>query len=334
VGPSGQLVTGLGGGAADVAKFRKNLPSAKDIEQLQRESPGLFDSGYFVLAAIAGAPAEQRTQASFLVNLPRGGTAGQITVISKFAAEDQRSQDLGADLKDSVDAFAASTKTEAALGGPAGALGDFRSEAESRIWPVIIGVSLVVALLLMAMLRTVVLPLVAVAFDLLTAAAAFGILCVLFVGDDPLLGGPGYLDPVSVIAAFVSLFTMTIVYEVQLLSRTRDAFVATGDPHGALRTGLDQTAAAATGAAIASIAAIVPFAFTELAAARQLAVGAALVITLDAFIVRPVLLPAAVEILGRWSWWPTSRKAPHPPSVAPPSPRPTPGTATPAGSTS
>jgi RND superfamily putative drug exporter len=331
VGPSGQLVTGLSGGASDVAKFRKNLPSAKDIEQLQKESPGLFDSGYFVLAAIAGAPAEQRNQASFLVNLPRGGSAGQITVISKFAAEDPRSQELGEDLSDSVAAFAKSTNTEAALGGPAGALGDFRSEAASRIWPVIIGVSVAIALLLMAMLRTVVLPAVAVAFDLLTAAATFGILTLLFSGDDPLLGGPGYLDPVSIIAAFVSLFTMTLVYEVQLLSRTRDAFMATGDPHGALRSGLNQTAAATTGAAIAMLAAIAPFVFvTDLVAAEQLAIGSAIVIVLDAFIVRPVLMPAAVAVLGRWSWWPTSRKAPHPPSAGEPGPAVTAPTITPA----
>jgi RND superfamily putative drug exporter len=118
----------------------------------------------------------------------------------------------------------------------------------------------------------------------------------------------------SIIAVFTAVFGMTIVFEVQLLSRTRDAFVATGDPHGALRFGLDQTAAAATGAAIAMVAAIVPFAASQLVVARQLGVGVAIVIVLDALIIRPVLLPAAVELLGRRSWWPTSSRAVEPSS--------------------
>ena len=313
-GPAGQLATGLGTAESKVAKFRSSLPSTKDLEQLQEQSPGLFDSGYFVLAAIAGAPAAQRSQASFAVNLDQGGNAGQITVISRYAAEDPRTAELGDDLSSATDAFAAATKTEAAVGGPAGALGDFRSEAASSIWPVIVAVSIAVLVLLMAFLRTIVLPVVAVAFNLLNVAATFGIMSVLFSGENPPLGGPGYIDPMSIIAVFTAVFGMTIVFEVQLLSRTRDAFVATGDPHGALRFGLDRTAAAATGAAIAMVAAIVPFAASQLVVARQLGVGVAIVIVLDALIIRPVLLPAAVELLGRRSWWPTSSEAVEPSS--------------------
>jgi X-X-X-Leu-X-X-Gly heptad repeat protein len=313
-GPAGQLATGLGTAHSKVAQFRKSLPSPKDLENLQKQSPGLFDSGYFVLAAIEGAPAAQRNQASFAVNLEQGGNAGQITVVSRYPADDKRTTELGEDLSDATDKFAAQTNTEAALGGPAGSLADFSSEAASSIWPVIAGVSIVILLLLMALLRTVVLPTVAVAFNLLNAAATFGIMTVLFSGDNPPLGGPGYIDPLSIIAIFVSVFGMTIVFEVLLLSRTRDAFVATGDPHGALRFGLDRTAAMATGAAIAMVAAIVPFAASQLIVARQLGVGVAIVIILDALIVRPVLLPAAVELLGRRSWWPTSRHAPAAPA--------------------
>jgi RND superfamily putative drug exporter len=328
-GPAGKLATGLGTAESKVAKFRSSLPSTKDLEQLQEQSPGLFDSGYFVLAAIAGAPPAQRSQASFAVNLDQGGNAGQITVVSRYAAEDPRTAQLGDDLSAATDRFASATKTEAALGGPAGSLTDFRSEAASSIWPVVVGVSIVIMLLLMAFLRTIALPVVAVAFNLLNAAATFGIMTVLFSGADPPLGGPGYIDPMSIIAVFTAVFGMTIVFEVLLLSRARDAFIATGDAHGALRFGLDRTAAAATGAAIAMVAAIVPFAASQLVVARQLAVGVGIVIILDALIVRPVLLPAAVELLGRWSWWPTSRQAPAMPEdrsapTVPSVPRPVP----------
>jgi RND superfamily putative drug exporter len=320
VGAAGQLATGLGGAAGDVAKFRSNLPSTKDLEKLQAQSPGLFNSGYFVLAAVQGAPPATRNQASFLVDLNNGGDAGMITVISKYASEDPRSVALGEDLTEHLDGFANANDLQGAMGGQAGSLGDFRSSAAGSIWAVVIGVSVVVTLLLILLLRTVVLPVVAVAFDLLTAAATFGLVTLLFSGDNPPLGGLGYIDPMTIIAVFAAIFGITILYEVMLLARTRDEFVATGDPHGALRTGLNRTAAAATGAAVAMIAVLVPFATSELAVVRQLGVAVGIAIILDAIIVRPVLLPAAVEILGRWSWWPTSRKAPHVPEPSLPEP--------------
>ena len=176
-----------------------------------------------------------------------------------------------------------------------------------------IGVSIVVTLLLMALMRTVVLPIVAVAFDLLTAAATFGLVTLLFNGDNPPFGGLGYIDPMTIIATFAAIFGMTILYEVMLLARTREEFVVSGDATAALRIGLSKTAAAATGAAVAMIAVLIPFATSDLILVRQLGVAVAVAIILDAFIVRPVLLPAAVQILGRWSWWPTSRSAPRAP---------------------
>jgi X-X-X-Leu-X-X-Gly heptad repeat protein len=302
--PTGRLASGLGQLESGVAQFRTDLPSPKDLERLQRSSPGLFDSGYFVLAAISGARPADRNQASFAVNLERGGSAGQITVVAKQPIESPSTQELGADLKASATDFAAATGTEAAVGGPAGSLADFRSETASRIWPVIGGLALAAVLLLVVLLRSVVLPVVAVAFDLLTAAATFGVLALLFDGSAP-LGGPGYLDPMSVIGIFAFVFGITMVYEVQLLQRTREALVGGADPPAALRTGLRATAGASTGAAIAMVAAAIPFALTELITVRQFAIGAAVAVVLDALIVRPVLLPAAVQVLGRFGWWPT-----------------------------
>lgn len=326
-GPSAQLSAGLREGGKKVGELRDTLPSTKDLERLQKESPGLFTNGYFVLAAIEGAPAAQRTQASFAVNLARGGTAGMITLNAKFPAADPRAQELGEDLRHRVDAFAKVSGTEVALGGPAGALGDFRSEAASKIWPVVIAVAIIVALLLMAFLRAILVPLAVVALDLLAAAAALGVMTVLFSGDDPLLGGPGYIDPMSIIAVFVGLFNITIIYTVQLLTRTREAFLSLGDPRTAVRSGLQQTAAASTGAAIVMLALIVPFAMNELVVARQLPVGVGIVLLMNLLVVRPVLMPAAIEVLGRAGWWPTSRAAPVPPAAAeqpdrPPSPHP------------
>ena len=231
------------------------------------------------------------------------------------------------------DSFAKDTGTEAAVGGNGGAFGDFTSEGSDAIWPVVIGEAVVILILLIVMLRSVVLPAVAVAFDLLTAAATFGILSLLYSGDDPLLGGPGYIDPISIIGIFAFIFGVSMVYEVVLLQRTREAFLATGDAHGAVRTGLQETAAAATGAAAVMLAAIIPFAMVDLLTVQVFGVGVAIAIILDALIVRPVLLPAAASLLGRWSWWPLSRQAPPtpPPAGETPAARPAPAGGLPAG---
>jgi RND superfamily putative drug exporter len=329
IGPTGQLATGLGVAEAKVAKSRRAVPSTKDLERLQRESPGLFYSGYFVLSAIEGAPSAQRNQASFLVDLEGGGNAGQITVIPTQGIESTSTQELGVDLQRKADAFAAKTGTEVSVGGPAGSLSDFRSETASRIWPVVIITSVVVALLMMALLKTVVLPVVAVAFDLLTCAATFGIMTLLFGGDNPPLGGPGYLDPMSIIGIFSVVFGLSMVYEVHLLHRTREALVGGEDAESALRHGLRETAAAGTGAALVMVATIIPFATTGLLTIREFGVGVAIAIILDALIVRPVLLPAAVKVLGPRGWWPTRRGAePDAEAMAPPTP---PRLATPVG---
>jgi RND superfamily putative drug exporter len=213
------------------------------------------------------------------------------------------------------DSFARETGTEAAVGGNGGAFGDFTSEAGADIWPVVIAESIVIAIMLMALLRSVVLPVVAVACDLLTALATFGILTGLYSGEDALLSGPGYIDPVSIIGIFAFIFGVSMVYEVALLYRTREAFLETGDAHGAVLTGVRETAAAATGAAAVMIAAIVPFAMADLMSVQVFGVGVAIAIVLDALIVRPVLLPSAAALLGRWSWWPLSRQAPPPTST-------------------
>jgi RND superfamily putative drug exporter len=307
----GELGEGLGLMKSGVVKFRRNLPSAEDLERLQAQAPGLFDSGYFVLSAIDGAQPSDRNQATFAVNLERGGDAGMITVIPKQPSSSKRTQQLGADLVVMSRSFAKSSGTDVAVGGPAGELADFESSVSADIWPVVVGVAIAVTLLLMIALRSVLLPLVVVAFNLLTAAATFGVLTLLTTGSDPVLGDPGYIDPLQIIETFAAIFGIALVYEVVLLYRTRELFLRSGRPHEALAHGLRETAGAATGAAAVMLAAVIPFAMSDLFN-LTLTIGLAIAILIDALIVRPVLLPAAVEVLGRRAWWPTSRSAPHP----------------------
>jgi putative drug exporter of the RND superfamily len=300
----GQLSGGLGLMKSGVVKFRRNLPSTEDLERLQAQAPGLFDSGYFVLSAIDGAQPSDRNQATFAVNLERGGDAGQITVIPRKPSSSEDTQQLGEDLVTMSQTFAKRTGTEVAVGGPAGELADFQSSISEDIWPVVIGIAVAVTLLLMVALRSVLLPLVVVAFNLLGAAATFGVLTLLTTGDDPVLGDAGYIDPLQLIETFAAIFGIALVYEILLLYRTRELFLRSGRPHDALAHGLRETAGAATGAAAVMVAAVIPFATSDLFN-LTLTIGLAIAILIDALVVRPVLLPAAVVLLGRRAWWPT-----------------------------
>jgi RND superfamily putative drug exporter len=310
VSPTGQLVNGLGQLQAGVAKFSTQLPSPKDIETLNEQSPGLFNSGYFLLAAVEGAQPAAANAATFAVNVSRGGSAGQVVVISRYPSSDPRTAALGDRLDIYAKRFALQNHLATAVGGPAGNLADFTSATNDRLPLVIVALALAVALTLGVALRAVALPIAAVLALLLTAASTFGVMQLLFGGSHPPLGGPGYLDPMSIIGIFTVVFGISLVYLTVLLARTREEILAGATVDRALDTALRSTAAASTGSGLLMIAALIPFATTELLTVREFGVGVAVAVALDAFLVRPVLLPAAVEVMGRWSWWPT-RLADH-----------------------
>jgi X-X-X-Leu-X-X-Gly heptad repeat protein len=172
------------------------------------------------------------------------------------------------------------------------------------------------ALVLALALRAIVLPVAAVILNLLVVSAAFGVVQMLFGGSNPPLGGPGYLDPITIISIFSVAFGISVSYSTVLLMRTREAYERRGNPRNAARAGLNHTAAPATGAAIAMVAAMIPFATTELINVRELGVGVGVAVLLVALVLRPVLLPAAEVVLGRIGWWPTH--GPRAPKEPPP----------------
>jgi X-X-X-Leu-X-X-Gly heptad repeat protein len=320
VAPAGKLVAGLNKMQAAVTTARGQIPSTAALRKLQREAPGIFNSGYFVLSAIEGATAQNRNAATFTINLLRGGTAGQIMVVSKYKSSDPRSVALGTSLDRLAGSFAKSHNVQIAIGGPAGNLGDLTSATKSHIWVDIAVLAAAMIVMLMVALRALVLPIAATAFSLLVAAASFGLLQVLFGGSNPPLGGPGWLDPITIISVFTVAFAISIVFATVLLMRTREFYIeqplletpgaaAVPRSRSAVQRALRETAAASTGAGLVMIAALIPFTITDLLNVRALGIGVAFAILLDVVIVRPVLMPAAEAVLGRFGWWPT--KAPE-----------------------
>jgi len=310
VGPAGQLTSGLGQMKAAVVTARGQIPSTAQLKQLEAQSPGLFSSGYFVLAAVAGAPTTQLIDSTFTVNTLRGGEAGQIVVTSRYPFTDPRSVALGSWLVNAARHWARTAGVEVAVGGPAGSTGDLTSVTKSRFWLDVAVLTAAIALVLGLALRAVLLPLVATAFSLLVCAATFGVLQLLFGGSNPPLGGPGWMDPMSIIGIFTVVLGVTVVYTALLLMRTREALVA-GEPRQRyVAAGLRQTAAAATGTGFVMVAALIPFSTTDFIDIREFGIGVAVAVLLDVLILRPVLLPAAEALLGDSGWWPTPKGPP------------------------
>jgi putative drug exporter of the RND superfamily len=305
VGPAGQLTTGLGTMQAAVIKSRGQIPSTAELKQLFAQSPGMFNSGYFVLAAVEGSTPANRNAATFTINLLQGGTAGQIVVVSKYGSSDSRTAALGTTLSNMGRKFAKANNLQIAVGGPAGSLGDLTSVTKSKMWVDVAVLAIAIILVLMLALRAVLMPIVATAFIVLVMASSFGVMQLLFGGSNPPLGGPGYLDPVTIIGVFSVAFGLSTVFTTILLMRTREEYVAAPGSRHAVRVGLHETAAATTGAGLLMVAALIPFSTTDFINVRALGVFIGVAVLLDVMIMRPVLLPAAEAVLGRFGWWPT-----------------------------
>ncbi|HEU0250781.1 MAG TPA: MMPL family transporter, partial [Solirubrobacteraceae bacterium] len=181
----------------------------------------------------------------------------------------------------------------ALLGGDAAFLDDYRAEVIGSLWKVALFVMGVTFLVLMMLLRSIVLPLKAVVMNLLSVGAAYGVLTLVF-------GTVETLIPVLVLAV---VFGLSMDYEVFLLSRIRERYAATGDTRRAVAEGLSSSAATITSAALIMVCVFTVFALTGVPSIKQLGLGCALAIAIDATIVRLVLVPTAMELFGKWNWW-------------------------------
>jgi RND superfamily putative drug exporter len=138
---------------------------------------------------------------------------------------------------------------------------------------------------------------------MLTVAAAFGVLTVLFVGDNPPLGGAGKLDVVTVTGIFVVTFALSIDYQVFLLTRMREEYVRTQSSMSAIDFGISKTARVVTGAAAILVAVFIAFALSSFSMIQQLGIGLGTAVLIDATIVRLGLLPAVMKLAGDRTWW-------------------------------
>ena len=174
--------------------------------------------------------------------------------------------------------------------------------------PLFIGVVIAISfLLLMMVFRSVVVPLKAAAMNLLSIGAAYGVLVAVFQWGwgSSLLGleGPTPITSIIVVIMFPILFGLSMDYEVFLLSRIREEYVRTGDNAESVARGLAGTGRVVTSAALIMVAVFLSFVASPVPSLKMLGLGLATAILIDATIVRMVLVPATMALLGKANWW-------------------------------
>lgn len=276
----------------------------RKVDRLRRNSPGIFNSGYFVLSTLDGAPPKERKRISSVVDLENGGQAAQIIVIPRYTFNTAGSTALNERLKKDAAGLAVSTGTTTGVTGAAAELIDYTNVISERI-PIMIGViTLATFLILVVILRALLLAAIAVALNLITVAVAFGVLTLLFdVPEGWPLGGHTYVDAIGAAGIFGIIFGLSIDYAVFLLMRMREHYENNASNKEAIVFGLDKTARVITGAAAIMMAVFVAFAGADIATVSQLGTGLAVAVLLDATVIRIVLLPALMLLLGDRVWW-------------------------------
>ncbi|MER6631609.1 MMPL family transporter [Streptomyces sp. NPDC000987] len=193
------------------------------------------------------------------------------------------------------------------VGGAAASLSDVGRRTSQRL-PVFIAAVLALSfLLLMPVFRSVVVPLKAVLLNLLSIGAAYGIMVAVFQWGwgGALIGLEATVPVVSFIPMFLFaiLFGLSMDYEVFLLARVREEYVRTGDNSRAIVEGVSGTARIITSAALIMVAVFLSFAVADDPSTKMFGLGLATAIFIDATVVRMVLVPATMTLLGRTNWW-------------------------------
>jgi len=289
---------------ASVQVLSNKATLTRRARRLQRTTPGLFDSGYFVLSALDGAPPRIRERAGETIDLNGGGQAAAMLVISRYTFNSPGSIALNKRLDADAKGLARESGLTAGVAGGAAQLNDYSRVTRARIPLVVAAIVLATFLVLVLVLRALPLAAIAVGLNLATVAVAFGILTLLFnLPADWPLGGRTYVDAVGATAIFGVVFGLSIDYAVFLLVRMRERYDRDGDGSAAIYFGLERTARVITGAAAIMMAVFVAFAGAPIATVSQLGVGLTVAVLLDATVVRIVLLPALMLLIGDRVWW-------------------------------
>ncbi len=304
--------------------FPKSLAVVKTYNRMQQAFPGTaLPANVVVKAPNVNAPAvraaitrlEQRALASgrmfepITVDVNKDATVANITVPIEGKGTDAASNASLAALRDVIvpETLGALPSTEAGVTGLTAEWKDQADEIKSKTPLVVAFVLLFAFALMLVAFRSLVIAVKATLLNLLSVAAAYGVLVLVFQHGfgKGLLGfsSTAGIDPVVPLLLFVILFGLSMDYHVFIISRIRETFDGGASTEEAIAHGIKSTAGVVTSAAIVMVSVFAIFATLSMLFFKQFGVGLATAILIDATIVRAVLLPASMKLLGDWNWY-------------------------------
>ena len=314
-------VLSMDSGTAGISTLPDRFASKQGFLLLNREFPGettdpvrIAVEGDTASADVRGAVEELQAELGRREMFGQATTEtspdGQLVLVTVPVAGDAVSSEAVAavrELRADVPAILAGSDAEAFVGGATAEDIDYYDVMDSWlpiVFVFVLGLSFV---LLTIAFRSIVIPATAIAMNLLAVGAAYGLLVLVFVeGVGNELFGFQQVDTIEAwvpLFLFAVLFGLSMDYQVFLLSRIRERYMQTGDTDDAISFGVGSTARLITGAALIIIAVFAGFARGDLVMFQQMGFGIAVALLIDATIIRSVVVPATMKLLGRWNWY-------------------------------
>ncbi|GAA1112463.1 MMPL family transporter [Kribbella jejuensis] len=303
-------------GGVDHRSLPVGATSRTVTETLQRDFPGAGGSDIYAAVRFSSAPAYPAAAlAPYIARLKQvrdvedvrlGGYAhgvASVVVHTHYTGQELPARDV----VHGVRAVPAPSGTSVQVGGETAAVIDLLHVLKERA-PYMAGFIVIVTfVLLFVAFGSFVLPLKALLMNVLSLSAAFGAMVWIFqeghlsgvLGFTP----AGFLDATNPVLLFAVLFGLSMDYEVFLLSRIREEYDRTGDNTQAVALGLQRTGGIITSAALLLIIVVAAFSTSGIVFVKMIGVGLVIAIALDATIVRALLVPATMRLLGRANWW-------------------------------
>jgi putative drug exporter of the RND superfamily len=245
-----------------------------------------------------------------LINLGSGGDVTVIRAVPRWSPDSPGPLQLVERIRETMVPNVMAEQNpnaEMLVGGLSAQIVDITAESLRKL-PVVVGLVVVLSFALLALVfRSIAIPIKAILMNVLGITAAYGLLVVVFqegagarLFDFRVTGTTQVYLP---LLTFAVLFGLSMDYEVFLLGRVREEWEKTGDNRTAVERGLQRTGAVITAAAAIMVSVFAAFTFARLTEVKTLGFSLAAAVLIDATLIRIILVPAAMQLLGRWNWW-------------------------------
>jgi RND superfamily putative drug exporter len=288
------------------------------VDSLVDLDPRITLAQYQLLYASPTGPPDRFTQTALAATTH--GTLTAFTITTPYGPNDQQGRDLVRDLRAGAAGLAPPAGLTVLVGGGAADVEDVVAGIAADFPRTAAFILISTYLVLFVLLRSAVLPLKALVMNTLSITASFGALVWIFqdgnlsklLGTQPL----GFVETTQPVILFCVLFGLSMDYEVFLLTRMREAWDRTGDNRASVAHGLERSGRIVTSAALIVVVVAGSFAFADIVLIKALGLGIAIAVALDATVVRALLVPATMRLLGRWNWWVPAAIARRLPDIA------------------